>query len=41
MVANLPPVSRTPAQNVAIGTAGVVDTDGKKWEQYQTADIIK
>ncbi len=28
-VANLPPVSTTPAENFATGTAGVVDTGGK------------
>jgi hypothetical protein len=38
---NLPPVSTTLAANFATGTAGVVDTGAKKWEQYQTADILK
>jgi hypothetical protein len=40
-VADFPLVSTTSAANFATGTAGVVDTGGKKWEQYQTADILK
>jgi hypothetical protein len=40
-VANLPPALTTLAANFATGTAGVVDTSGKYWEQYQTADILK
>jgi hypothetical protein len=32
----------TPAANFVTGTAGVVvDTGGKQWEQYQTADTLK
>jgi hypothetical protein len=39
--ANLPLVSTTPAANFAISSVGVVDTGGKHWEQYQTADSLK
>jgi hypothetical protein len=28
-------------QNFATSIAGVVDTGGKKWEQYQTANTLK
>jgi hypothetical protein len=31
----------TPMANFVTGTAGVVDTGGKYWEEYQTADILK
>jgi hypothetical protein len=34
--ANLPPVT-----NLATSSAGVVDTGGKQWEQYQIADNLK
>jgi hypothetical protein len=48
----VPPVSTTPMANFATSTAGVVDTggkfatgvnitDGKLWEQYQTAETLK
>ncbi len=33
--------SMTPAANFSTGTAGVVDTSGKLWEQHQTADPLK
>jgi hypothetical protein len=39
--ANLPPVSATPAANFAKSSASLVDTGGKQWEQYQTADNLK
>ncbi len=35
------PVSISPAANCAPSSAGVVDTGGKQWEQYQTADNLK
>jgi hypothetical protein len=38
LVANLPPLSKTPVANLATCTAGVVDTGGKKWEHYPIAD---
>jgi hypothetical protein len=47
-VANLPPVSTTLDANLPpvplvslIPVAGINDTSGKKWEQYQTADTLK
>jgi hypothetical protein len=36
-----PPVTTIPAANFATSTAGVTNTGGKQWEQYQTADTIK
>ncbi len=36
--ANLPAVSTTLAANFATSSLCVVDTCGKKWEQYQAAD---
>jgi hypothetical protein len=39
--ANLLPVSTTPASNFAKSSASLVDTGGKQWEQYQTADNLK
>jgi hypothetical protein len=34
-------ISTTPEANFSAGTAGVVDTGGKLWEQYQTAVTLK
>jgi len=31
----------TKAANFATSSAGVVDTGGKQWEQYQTADDLQ
>ncbi len=31
----------TPAANFATSSAGVVDTGGQQWEQYQTANNLK
>jgi hypothetical protein len=36
-----PPVSTTPTADFATSSAGVVDTGGKQWEQYQTANNLK
>ncbi len=41
LVTNLAPVSTTLAANFATSSAGVVDTGGKPWEQYQTGDNLK
>jgi hypothetical protein len=51
-VANLPPVSTTPAANFATSFTSVVDTGGKfatsvndtggkQWDSYQAADTLK
>jgi hypothetical protein len=40
-VANLPPVSTTPAANFATNFTSVVDTGGKQWDYYQAADTLK
>ncbi len=40
-MAKLPPVSVTLAANFATSSVGVVDTGGKQWEQYKTADNLK
>ncbi len=36
--ANFPLGSTTPGENFSTGTSGVVDSDGKYWDYYQTAD---
>jgi hypothetical protein len=38
---SVPLVSMTPVANFATSTAGVTDSGGKKWEQYQTAETLK
>jgi hypothetical protein len=40
-VANLPPVSTTPAANFATSFTSVVDTGGKQRDYYQAADTLK
>ncbi len=37
---NLPPVSTILAANFATSSTCVLDTGGKKWEQYQAADTL-
>ncbi len=40
-MANLPPVSTTPAANFATSFTSVIDTGGKQLDYYQAADTLK